>query len=247
MKYTYIILIICSLVIVTSIIIFHIKFTAKYSFDYFMHTLKNKIYEKEQQNEERNETDNFSYDYLDKIEEVFGRYSDTSGLTVAFYSLMSLFILIITIIEIIFLLIFLRPKCLCCCKNCFSLFSPIHSLLNMIIYLILAFREKYKVNLEEEEIYIFDEEFNKEIRKNIDFMKKRKIYLIVCALLAFIGVLAQLVMVILNYIKERNSRNNNYINNFNGQPQMVYSSENSQQKNDVNINYNNYNYNVPVK
>ena len=245
MKYTYIILIICSLVIVTSIIIFHIKFTAKYSFDYFMHTLKNKIYEKEQQNEERNETDYFSYENLEKMEEVFGRYSDTSGLTVALYTLMSLFILIITIIEIVFLLIFQLPKCLCCCKNCCSFFSPIHSLFNMIIYLILAFGEKYKVNIEDEEIYIFDEEFNKEIRKNIDFMKNRKIYLIVFGLLAFIGILVQLVMVILNYIKERNSRNNNYINNFNGQPQMVYSTDNTQRKNDINNNYN-YN-NVPVK
>ena len=246
MKYTSIILIIISLVIVTSIIIFHIKFTAKYSFDHFMHTLKNKIYEKEQQNEERNETDYFSYQNLEKMEEVFGRYSDTSGLEVALYSLMSLFILIITIIEIVFLLIVQLPKCLCFCKNCCSFFSPIHILLDMLIYLILAFREKYKVNIEEEEIYIFDEEFNKEIRKNLDFMKKRKIYLIVCALFAFIGILVQLGMVILNYIKERKSRNNNYVNNFNGQPQMVYSTDNTQRKNDININ-NNYNYNnVPV-
>ena len=241
MKNTSIILIILSLVIIASIIIFHIKFTDKYSFDNFMHTLKDKIYEKEQQNE----TYHYPYENLDKIEEVFGRYSDNSGLTVALYTLMSLFILIITIIEIIFLLIFQLPKCLCCCKNCCSFFSLIHSLLNMIIYLILAFREKYKVNLEEEEIYIFDEEFNKEIRKNIDFMKNRKIYLIVFGLLAFIGILVQLVMVILNYIKERNSRNNNYINNFNGQPQMVYSTDNTQRKNDINNNYN-YN-NVPVK
>ena len=249
MKWTNVILIVTSIIIVASIIIFHIKFTDKFSFDNFMHTLENKIYNIQS----TNETNKYPSELLDAFEEVFGRYTDSSGLLIAFYILMSLFILIITIVEIIILLKFQFCKCGCRCNiNCCSLFFPTHSLLNMIIYIVLAFGEKHKVNLEEKNIYVFDDDFNKEIRKNIDFMKTRKIYIIVCSFVAFIGIAVQLAMVIINYIKEKKRRkgmnNNNHLNSFNAQPQMVYSEDTSQQNHNVNDNGNNYNYNkvVPV-
>ncbi len=240
MKYTYIILIVSSFPIAIATILFHIKFTAKFSFKNFMYTLEDNFYSKKEKNE--------SHEYLDIMEEfekVFGRYYDNASLGIAFYILVSIFITFITIVEIILLLLFQLCKCGCpCFKFCFSFFLPIHSLLNMIIYIYLAFSEKYKVNLENKDIYIFEDEFNKEIKKNLDFMKSRKIYLIVCSLFSFIGLGVQLAMVIINYIDEKKYRNN-INNNFNNKisvqqqiPQRFDSAGNFHQNNNVNNNNN---------
>ena len=70
----------------------------------------------------------------------------------------------------------------------------------MIIFLQFAISAKSEINLEKEKIYSFDEEFNKEIEKNLNFMRKRKIYLIVCVLVAILGIIGQFIIVILNFI-----------------------------------------------
>ena len=46
-------------------------------------------------------------------------------------------------------------------------YSPIHSLLNIVFFIWLAFWEKCKINLENEKIYIFYDEFNKKNKKKI--------------------------------------------------------------------------------
>ena len=225
MKYTNIILIIASAPIIVAVILFHIKFASKYDFEKFMQTLKNKFYD-------RNMTDYPESKIISPFEEVFGRYYDNGGLTIAFYTLMSLFIVIITIIELIFLIIFQLASCGCCCKKCCSFFLPIHSLVNMIIFIFLAFDAKYEVNIEDDIlINIFGNEFFKEIQNNLDYMKNRKIILIVCAFVAFIALFVQLVMVIINHINEKKERNNN----FNMQPQVVYSAENFESANVNNV------------
>ena len=98
----------------------------------------------------------------------------------------------------------------------------------MIIFIFLAFDAKYEVNIEDDIlINIFGNEFFKEIQNNLDYMKNRKIILIVCAFVAFIALFVQLVMVIINHINEKKERNNN----FNMQPQVVYSVENFESAN----------------
>ena len=115
----------------------------------------------------------------------------------------------------------------------------------MICYLGLTFDEKTEINLEKDQIYIFDEEFNKEIKKNLDFMKRRKIFLIVCSVVATLGIIGEFVIVILNMIdvcckkNKKNTKTNNKNNNndINGIPEIVvYTVENSNHTNNVDSN-----------
>ena len=225
MKYTNIILIISTIPIIAAIILFHIKFISKYNFKDFMITLESKY-------DRRENTDyRVSVDVVSSFREVFGHYHDNGGITIAFYTLLSLSIVIITIIELIFLLIFqlVSCKCRCCCIKCCSFCSPIHCLVNMTIFIYLAFAAKYKVNIEDNIlINIFGNEFFKEIKKNLDYMKSRKIILIVCAFVAFIALCVQLAMVMINHINEKKERNNN---NNNTKPQITIVTENFQKDN----------------
>ena len=46
------------------------------------------------------------------------------------------------------------------------------------------------MNLSDEKIYIFDDEFNEEIRKNLKFAYERRIYLLVCTFFVMLGTIA---------------------------------------------------------
>ena len=220
MKIKNILLIVLLIPIFISIILFHIKFVAKFQYKDFIHTLENKAYER------KNETN--IYTIVDSFEEIFSKYTDSSGLMHAIYIITSFSVLIITIIELITLVIIqLKKTCCGCCKKCCSLFLPIHCLFNMIIYLSFAFNEKSEVNLEKDKIYIFDDEFNKEIEKNLDFMKKRKIYLIVCTFVAILGIIGEFIIVILNLIDDCKNKKN--------KPQVVYVEKSNVVNNEISI------------
>ena len=220
MKIKNIILIILLIPIFIAIILFNIKFVAKFQYKNFMHTLENKAYER------KNETN--PNVMIDSFEELFCRYSDSSGLMHSIYITTSYFILILTIIELIILVIIqLKKTCCGCCKKCCSLFFPIHCLFNMIIYLSFAFNEKSEINLEKDKIYIFDEEFNKEIQNNLEFMKKRKVYLMVCTFVAILGVIGVFIIVILNLIDD--CKNNKK------KPQVVYVENSKEVNNEISI------------
>ena len=199
-----------------------------------MSTLQSKTYENSMK---RNES--YPYEFIEEFEKVFCRYTDNNGLSRAVPQVASLVILILTIIELLLLVIIqLKKTCCGCCKESFSFIFLIHSLIDMILYLWSAFDDQTEVNLEEEQIYSFDEEFNNEIKKNLDFMKKRKIYLIVCSSVAILGVILQLIIIILNTRDDCCSKkNNNNNNNINGQQDIVvYTVENTNQANNVNSN-----------
>ena len=208
-----------------AIILFQVKFVAKFEYKEFMSTLENKVYE-------RNETN--PNDIIEPFEDIFGKYYDNAGLWIAFYIITSYSVLIVTIVELIILVIIQLQKncCACCCKKCCSIYFIIHSLLNMIIYLAFAFDEKSEINLEKDKIYSFDEEFNKEIKKNLDFMKSRKIFLVVCVFVAILGIIGELVIVILNMLDDYYN-NNNYTT---AQPKIVYNVENFKQVNNLDSN-----------
>ena len=220
MKIKNIILIVLLIPIFIALIIFNIKFVAKFQFKDFMHTLENKVYERK--NEKNIDG------IIDSFEEIFCRYSDSSGLMHTIYIMTSFAVLIITIIELIILVIIqLKKVCCGCCKKCCSIFLPIHCLFNMIIYVSFAFTEKSEINLEKDKIYIFDDEFNKEIEKNLDFMKRRKIYLIVCVFVAIIGIIGEFVIVILNLIDDcKNNKN---------KPQVEYVENSKEVNNEISI------------
>jgi len=77
--------------------------------------------------------------------------------------------MLITIIELIIATCFQFSKYVLL-KKFFSVFLLFHALSNMLIYLVYSFIAKYKVNLKSNEIYVFDDEFNKEIKSQLNFM-----------------------------------------------------------------------------
>ena len=222
MKVKNIILIFLLIIIITAIVLYHIKFKTKYQFGKFMGTLGNKVRENASEKNESNPDE-----IIHKFEEIFCRYTDNNGLSRAFPQMVIIVILIITIIELSLLVIIQLPKTCCgCCKEFFSFIFIFHSLFDMIIYEEFA-RMPAEVKLEKEQIYSFDEEFNKEIKTNLDFMKSRKIYLIVCVFVAILGIIGELVIVILNLIDDCKK---NKI-----KPQVVYVENSKVVNNEISI------------
>ena len=233
MKVKNLILIFLLIPIITAIVLFHIKFLTQFKFKNFIHTLENKA---SQNSYTRNETN--SDEIIEQFQKVFVKYTDSNGFSIAIPQYASLVILILTIIELSLLVIIqLQKTCCGCCKIFFSFIFIIHSLFDMLIYLGFA-NEQAEVKLEKEQIYSFDEEFNEEIKKNLDFMKERQIYLIACSYVAIVGIIVQFIIVILNMRDDCcHKNNNNYTNNVNVQQDVVvYTTENSNRVNNANLN-----------
>lgn len=228
MKIINIILLAILILEIVALILFHIKYIAQFNFRNFMSTLYDKMnlteeYELREEYEHREK-----YKKYEKYEAVFNKYYDNASLGFAISTATSLFVMILTIIALIFLVIWqFCGKCKNC-KKCCDFFFPIYCLLNMIIYLYFAFSAKYKVDIPENEIYVYDEEFNKELKKNLDFMYERKIYLIVCVFVAIAGIITQFILILI-YRKNESV----IINNM--QPQYFYSQPNIQQNNNLGV------------
>ena len=174
-----------------------------------------------------------------KFEKIFGRYYDNGALGIGVSKLMSFLIMVITIVVLItaILLKLLYKYCLDCCNCCCKwhkksciIFSLIYTLLNMIIYLDLAFERKVKLDLTDEEIYIYDGEFNEEIRKNLKFMYERRIYLLVYTIFVMAGAIAQLIIIII-FREPTNKINENNIPH----PENIIAQENDKPKNSEDI------------
>ena len=227
-----IILIIILLIEIAAIILFHIKYLTQFSFHNFMSTLQDKI------NSKSTEEENLYYIY-EEYEKVFGRYYDNAGLESGIKTIASFFVMILTILALTILIIW--QFCNKCreCKRCCFIFFPIYSLLNMIIYISFAFSSKSDLELADDEIYIFDNEFNKEIKNNLQFMHERKIYLIVCIFVTIVGIIVQFIMIIIINKKENENKND-----IAQQPQYVYQQPYNYQYNynsNANVNINNEN------
>ena len=76
---------------------------------------------------------------------------------------------------------------------------PVYSLLCMIAYILIAFFSQDKWNLSDDEIYLYDDEFNKKIKNNLYFMAKRKLYLIICSLVGIFGIIVISVIAIVRH------------------------------------------------
>ena len=227
MRYRNVILIVLLIPIYAAIILYFFKFVTKFKFNDFMSTLEYKLYENKIKPNETN-----ADEIITEFSKVFFDYSGNNWFSILILKLGALIILILTAIELLLLVIIqLKRTCCGCCKETFSFIFTIHSLFDMLIYFVFSF-DPVEINLEEDQIYSFDEEFNKEIKNNLDFMKKRRIYLIVCSSVAILGVIAQLVIVILNMRQDCCYKNKN-----NDIPEIVvYTAENTNQANNVNSN-----------
>ena len=147
-----------------------------------------------------------------------------------------------------FIIVYLCHLCrrACCkCKKACSYVSLIFSIIFSIPYLLYAIAAESKIDLPDEEIYSYDPDFNEETRKNIKFMKIRRIILIVGASLVYISYIVRFVLLckfnkkliivddnvtqVAVYVDTNNNvDNNNNIDNVNSpnQAQILTTNEN---------------------
>ena len=188
-----IILIILTILELIALIIFGLKYLSDFNFKEFMEKLNQKL----------NELDENDQDYLEAFEYLFHRYYDSTGLFAFANFLKSASVFGLTIILLILMILF-QINYICKQKDSLRFILSIVFLIICFcleyIYVLIALGAKYKIKLTEDEIYIFDDEFNKEIKKNLDFMYERRIYLIVCPFFAQFCFLCQIIMII---IKEK--------------------------------------------
>ena len=170
-----------------ALLLFHYMYAQKFEFKSFMSTLEKKMEEK---------GEGADYSKLEKFEELFGRYFDNAGVEFALKLMTSFFVMFFTIIALIILVIWqFCDKCGKCKIIC-DYFLSIYSCLNMTYYVYIAITAKYKIMLDTSRIYTFDEDFNNEIKKNIDFMVIRKIILFCCVIITIFGIIFQFILIL---------------------------------------------------
>ena len=221
-----------AIVEVVLLIILHIFYIYQFTFRDYMRTLYIKL------GFDPDEEDVSGNYITKKFEDLFNDYLEWSGFA---YLVLSFFSFLILFLVFIFMLIFmitylchLRRKGCCRCKKCFSNFTIIFSMIISIPYIYYAYEAKYKIDLGDDVIYSFDEDFNKRTKKNIRFMKIRRIILIAGVSLLYVFYIAHLLMLCLNNHKivieqpgivHENNNNNDYNVEVN-QVQIITTNEN---------------------
>ena len=178
-------------IIIISLVIFHFKYIAQFDFRVFMEELERQVNSKK---EIDLDTKNL---IMDAFEKLFNRYFDNAILEFTMYKFTSFFVMFFTIIAMFISTIWQFCNNCIKCKNYCIIILPIYSLVNMIIYFMFAFGSEYKINLSEKYLNIYTDKLNEEIRKNLDYMFYRKIYLIACVFFAVFGIIGQLVITII--------------------------------------------------
>ena len=177
-------------IILVIVFYFYIK---QFTFGAYMH----EVYKRNEYLSSKNNTS--FHDYKSKkFEELFGSYHDFEPVAylILIFSLI-VFLIIIFISNFIFIIVYLCHLCrrTCCkCKKTCSYISLIVSIFFSMTYLSKAIGAKSKIDLPDEEIYSYDPDFNKITRKNINFMKLRKIILITGVFLVYISYIVRFVL-----------------------------------------------------
>ena len=121
----------------------------------------------------------------------------------------------------------------------------------MIYLTVISFLIQNKVNLTKQEIYIFDDEFNKEVKNNLKKMYYRKIYMMLYSIIVSIGSLIQFILIVLD-IKltyQMKGLNINKNNNDIKEEEITVQQENKRQNNNLNKegNKDNSSNQIPLK
>ena len=145
-------------------------------------------------------------DYIDdhktsKFTDLFNDYHYMSGLGYAFLMFLAILCLFIDFVSMLsFAIVYLCHLCrrTCCkCKKCCSYTSLIFCIIFSIPYIIYAANARSKIDLPDEEIFCFDSDFNEKTRKNINFMKLRRIILITGVSLVYVSYTVRFVLLCL--------------------------------------------------
>ena len=202
------------------LVIYHFLYMSEFNFKDFMEKLYDKL----------NGFSNYNSEYYEAFEDLFNRYYDSTGLIfmALFFKSLAIFI---AISLLLFLMYLLQIKCFCkqndYLRYILSIIFLVLSFGVAFAYVVIAFNLKYKIKLKEEEIYIFDNDFNNEIKENIDYMYNRRIYMIVCVFLAQFFMICQITLIIVveKFIKKNNSLEINFDTDIGVAP--INSNENS--------------------
>ena len=166
---------------IASLIFFHGQYISQFEFKEFMVELEHK---ETLQNKTIDESTLIEFRHL------FNSYFDNSlaGYNAKIFG--SFWIMFSTIILIAALSVFEACKTDAFFNKSWCIyFIPVYSLLTMIIYISIAFSSNDKLNLTNDKIYLYDDAFNNEIKNNLNFMVKRKLYLIICSLVSLFGII----------------------------------------------------------
>ena len=179
-------------------------------------------------------------DIFQEFEELFEEYKErTESQNINQAAVQTVILILFMIASDAFLLIgVLLQTCRDCMKICRGVFSLIFLTFCgflFIIYLSESITTKYKINFPDSRIYIYDEEFNKEIKEKLNMMVERKIYMLAFSIYLTLSLLAQYILIIvdIHLFKKKKKSNNNNINNT--QPQMgVYLESEKEANNNQN-------------
>ena len=169
--------------------------------------------------------ENSGHNIIREYEQLFGYYLDWPDLLDILEILISFsFIFIAYIFLFSFMIIYLRHlkrKSSCKCKKAYSYISIIAAMIFSAPYFFFAYIARTEINLTKEEIYIFDDDFNQKTKRNINFMKARKIILYAGTSIVYILYIVHIILLCIYnkklIIVEDNVNNvmkvNNVVNN----------------------------------
>ena len=197
------ILVIAELAILIICFVFYIK---QFSFESYMEQL----YEKFNCDLDGSGCSNI---VIEKFEDLFNDYKEMSGLDHLIYKVLGFIPLLIIFIFLISSTI----GCLCqkCRKNCCkcqkkcSYMYIIAAIVFSVPYIVFAHYAKNKIDLTDEEIYQFDDDFNQKTKKNLKFMKTRKIILIAGVIILYAMYVAHIILLCMIKKKKTIEEDNN--------------------------------------
>ena len=174
-------------------------------------------------------------DIFKEFEELFEKYQEIEreqfihGQRVPTLIASLLLMIIDDVILLIGILLQTCKECMKICRGVFSLIFLIISAILFIGYLIESIITKYKINFPDSQIYVYDEEFNKKIKNNLDMMFERKIYMLCFSIYLTLSVIAQIILIIIDiHLFKKKEKN---INNNNAQPQITVYQETEREAN----------------
>jgi len=166
------------------------------------------------------------YSELESENQNFGEVFGEVLISILYYCAFAAFILLGVLLQTC-------RDCLKVCRGVFSLIFLTICFGSMVTYLVESIMTKYKVNLSDSQIYMYDSEFNKEIKEKLNMMFERKIYMLVFSIFLTLSAITQITLIIIDIIlfkKKKNIMNN--INNT--QPQIAANQESERKFNHQN-------------
>ena len=183
---------IIGIVSLISLILFIVVYMSEYNFKSFMEELKDKLYS----------LGEFDYKYYNAFLSLFNEYYDTTTLTVTFNALKAFCVIFSIFCLLLTVLLWQNNYCLKQRQFLRYILSIIYLILCLgiaFVFVVFSLNAKNKVDLSEDTIYRFDDEFNQKVKSNLNYMYNRKIYMFTCVFFSQICFVAMGVIIVVQY------------------------------------------------